>query len=81
LLYFLKLLIGYFLGVDFPERVPHVDLELVPCHLQSALVGDQWLESAPGYSLEQGSSVSCFFLIIIESVSFGSEFQLAVGQE
>jgi hypothetical protein len=81
LLYFLEFLVCHFLGVDFPERMPHVDLELVPCHLQSALAGDQWLEPVPGDSFEQGSGVSCLFLIVVESVSFRSELEFAVGQE
>jgi len=52
LLYFLEFLVCHFLGVDFPERIFHVDLELVPCHLQSALEGDQWLEPVPDDSFE-----------------------------
>jgi len=61
--------------------MPHVDLEFVPYHLQSVLAGDQWLEPVPGYSFEQGSSISHLLLSVIESVSFRSELEFAVGQE
>jgi len=59
----------------------HVDLEFVPCHLQSVLAGDQRLEPVTGYSFEQGSSVSCLLLIVIESVSFRLELEFTVSQE
>jgi len=81
LLHFLEFLICHFLGVDFSERMPHVDLEFVQCDWQSALARDQQLAPVPGYTFEQGYGVSRLLLIVIESVSFCSELEFAVGQQ